>query len=276
VSDETVTEAQVVADLAKTAALPKALDPEKMYSVVVPDGSEHITLSLEAYLHSPARLRGTTRLHDADSFTDFVRSYEVPASRVYADQENATLCAVFNDATTGNPGWADHRAVLRMKHTPEWLHWADKDGSLLPQASFAEHIEDGLDEIRVPEPAEMLELAQTFHANTGVAFKSSSILSSGERQLVYEESTTTKAGTKGQITVPREIELAIRPYEGSDLYKVVARFRHRASGGDLKLGYRLNRPHDILRSAFNDTVEKVNDLVDCAVLRGTPPEGVGA
>ena len=251
----------------------------RIHSVVLPVGWTQETLDLEAFLDFPERVRGTTRLHDADSFVRLVSEHEGTPTHVYASLEDVELVAVFNDACGvkdhETSGWGDHRAVVHLRHTPEWEHWIGHNGKLMTQAAFAEHIEDGLLEIVEPSAAEMLELAQTFHAHTGVQFKSSQILDSGERQFVYEETQTTRAGRDGKITVPKEFVLAIKPFEGSDLYKVRARLRHRANEGSLSLGYRLDRPHDVIRTAFDDTVSKIDEAIASDVLRGTPATGVG-
>lgn len=269
------TEAAVVRDIAMEATEPYSLDPGQLYRT--PDGQ---LLDLEKYLDAPNRFRGTTALHDPDSFIKLVTEHENQASHVYASLPATEFIAVFNDANgkeiIEGPGWCDHRASLKLAHTPEWKHWTAHDGALLSQVQFAEHIEDGLLEIVEPEAAEMLELAQTFHAKTGVDFKSSTILDSGERQFKYEETTTASAGRKGDITVPKEFVLALLPFEGSpEPFKVTARLRHRLSPEGLKLGYRLTRPHDVIRAAFDDVAKKISEGVESDVLLGTPVTGVG-
>lgn len=267
------TEAATIAALGSCASVAQVLDPGELYRV--PSGA---LLDLEKFRDTPDRFRGTTALHDPESFIKAVTEFETTRSHVYASLKSVKFVAVFNDASgkgeTG-AGWGDHTAELTLQHTPEWKHWTTHDGALLSQVQFAEHIEDGLLEIVEPEAAEMLELAQTFHAKTGVDFKSSNILDSGERQFLYEETTTATAGRKGDITVPKEFVLALRPFEGSDVYKVQARLRHRLSADGLKLGYRLTRPHDVIRSAFEDIAKKIGEGVESDVLLGTPATGVG-
>lgn len=143
--------------------------------------------------------------------------------------------------------------------TGEIMEGRHANGKMMPQGAFAEHIEDGLDEIADDGAAMMLELAQTFHANTGVAFKSSTILASGQRQIQYEETTTAKAGQKGDITIPQEFVIGLAPFEGSDAYRVRARFRFAVRDGSLSIGYKLARPHDTLKPrGFFELVESVS------------------
>lgn len=273
-TDTNRAEADAIAELAIRSVDPHILDPSELYSVVVPVGYDTRIVNLEQHRAVPDRHRGLTCLHDADSFINFVSTMETTESRIYANVDDHRLVAVLNDASKDTPAWGDHAADLTLRFTPEWKHWAGQDGEMMSQEAFAEHIEEGLLEIKVPDGATMLELAQTFHANTGVAFKSSQILASGERKLVYEESTVASAGAKGEITVPKEFELGIMPFEGSVPYKVIARLRHRASGGSLKLGYRLTRPHDVIQSAFDDTVTKVDEATAATTVYGVAPRGI--
>jgi uncharacterized protein YfdQ (DUF2303 family) len=139
------------------------------------------------------------------------------------------------------------------------------------QEDFAEHVEDGLDEIVDPDGAYMLELAQTFHAHTNVEFGQAVVLASGERQFTYVENTSAQAGKRGELTIPKELKLGIAPFEGTQPYKVIARLRYRLQGGTLKLGYKLVRPLDVQRAAFNDTVAWIEEDTSHSILRGIPP-----
>lgn len=278
------TESQVIIDTAIRGAAPVPLDAKRgIFSVIVPEGGQQCTidLGLEQYLDAPPRVKGTTVLHDAVSLVDLVKEHEWEATKVYADLGHFRFTAVFNGAwksspeTDSEPGWSDHRSQLTLTKTPEWLHWESRNGQSMSQTAFAEHVEDGLAEIVEPAAAEMLELAQTFHANTGVAFKSSTILASGQRQLHYEETTTARAGQKGDITIPQEFVLGVAPFEGSPAYRVTARFRFSVREGTLSIGYKLDRPHVVLRSAFDDTVGEVAEAVESPVFRGVAPDPIG-
>jgi len=237
VNEDPQTEAQVVAELAHNAEAPTKVDPLNLY---VYRGE---VLDLDEHLEAPRRTKGTTRLFD-DADVEF------------------------------GAAWADHRAVLTLKATPEWTHWAGPNGQMLGQEAFAEHIETGADEVVKPSGAEMLELAQTFHAKNNVAFKQSTILASGERQFAYEETIAAKAGQTGKLTIPKEFELGIAPFEGTDKYKVIARLRYRIREGALTIGYKLDRPEVVQLAAFDDVASRIAAAADLTILSGLPPVGV--
>jgi uncharacterized protein YfdQ (DUF2303 family) len=270
--EKQATEAAVVAELAKLALEPHAGKPGEI--LLLPGSSTLV--DFEKLLPVPRRKRGTVELHDAASLCAFVNEHKTDETHIYADATGFRFVAVINDATAPEPAWADHRAGLTLRQTEEWKRWAGKDNTLMSQEEFAEHIEDGAPEIVKPDAAAMLELAQTFQAKTGVDFKSSSVLQSGERQLTYNEEIKASAGGAGQITVPSIIELSLAAFEGGKKTKILARFRFRIGGGQLRIGYKLDRPEEVLREAVRSTADEIREATDIAVLNGTPPVGVGS
>lgn len=269
---DTDNEMQAVIDVAQEAAEPQVLEPGQAYSVVVPDGSSHLTFDTDDRLPAPARKSGHPSFHDAASLSEYVNAHKGDGTVLYADVDlsNPGLVAVLNGHHGAGTGWGDHRATLRLRQTPEWRHWMGRNGETLKQTVFAEHIEDGLADIVEPEGATMLELAQHFQATTKVNFKSAKQLADGQRQLVYEETIEAKAGQRGEITIPQVFVLGISPFEGSAAYRLNARLRYRLNDGALAIGYVLDRPDKVVRAAFDDILTEVEDTTGLRPLRGTP------
>ncbi len=268
------TEAATVADIAYAATEPAELHPGALAHVIVPEGAESVTLDLERFADMPARRRGQVVVWDAQSFTKYVNAQMTAGTTVYTDVRGSTLAAVINGhqaPASADPGWGDHRAVLQLRHTPQWDAWNGFCGQMRNQVAFAEFIEDHLADIFEPSGAEMLELAQTFEAKTGVDFKSSTILDTGQRQLRYEE-TVNATASNGTLTIPKQVTLGLQPYEGSKSYRVTARFRFRINNGALTLGLILDDPVKVLETAFDDIRADVAETLDLdiPVLAGVP------
>lgn len=279
-STDVKADAQVIVDTAIGAAQPTEIHEDILYSVVVPDGARQETLDLERFQDEPDRKRGTVTVADAPSFIAYFERHAKAEQDsdsgsqpfLYADLKHARVTAVFNDDTGGVPGWRDHRVVLVLETTPEWRRWAEHDGALLPQAAFAELVEDGLADIVDPPAADMLELAQKFQARTKVTFQSGYRTASGQRQLEYVETTTASAGESGKLTIPEQFTIGVAPWEGADAYKIQCRLRYRIENGNLRLGYALLRPHEILRAAFTDVVNELMEATGATAVRGVPAE----
>lgn len=263
---------QAVIDCAKLGTIPDAVDPETIYTVLVPKGADQKIIDLEKHLPAPKRVHGSVQLQTVDDLVRYVQRHDDPMlTTLWLDIEQHVVVAVLNDHADDDPGWGDHRASLKLKLTDEWQHWLAQDGKLLTQQAFAEHVDDGLKEIVTPDPALMLEIAQSIQGATNVEFQSASRLDNGAIGVKWVEQTTARAGQRGDIEIPERFELAISPFLGEEPYKVGARLRYRITSGSLTLGYKLDRPSDIVRDAIDQIAQRLHKtFTDDRVFIGTP------
>lgn len=252
-------EAAVVADLARQAVGASPLTPGVVYAVAGNDGSTRV-LDTDTYEESPRHIAAARVVGNAESFVAYVTKHVVPGhTEVYADTPSSAVVAVLDSHDAGQGGWQKHTARLELRHTKSWEAWTKVDGQLLAQTDFAEFIEQQALDVRSPETAVLIEIAQSFQAKTSVDFEGGERLDSGQVRLEYKETVTAKAGQKGHIDIPTELELLLRPYIGGPVYVVVARFRYRLRGSQLGLGIVLQRPQEILDAAFADIVTEIRD-----------------
>ncbi|PBC80155.1 uncharacterized protein YfdQ (DUF2303 family) [Streptomyces sp. TLI_235] len=268
----TVDNAQAIITTATRAASPSELEPGKVYGWLTPNGSvQQIDLTGDEYRDAPARKSGTTTTRDVASFLAYFAKHSDPDSEIYADAERLTITAVLDANMPGAARWGRHRLVLALRTTEAWRQWIERDGKLLDQAVFAEHLEDHTAELVSPPGAEMLEIAQSIQGATKAEFQSGTRLQSGQRQLSYIETTTAKAGAKGTLEIPETFEIGLVPFEGSAPYKLSARFRYRIeNGGTLRLAYKLDRPGEVVKAAFADILAAVAEAIDQPVMNGSP------
>jgi uncharacterized protein YfdQ (DUF2303 family) len=262
--------AQTIVDTALRSAEHHELEPGKFYVFNTPSGIADVDLTGPDHTGIPPRKRGTTTVRDARSWSAYFAKHSSDASEVYADSERLTITAVLNAHSAADASWGDHRVVLALRTTDAWKQWIQHDGQLLEQEAFAEFLEDHLPELLEPSSADMLEIAQSIQAASKVDFQSGVRLSSGQRQFQYVETTTTKAGQKGQLTVPEVFTIGLVPFEGSEGYKLTARLRYRITDRGLRMGYKLERPADTLRTAFGDVVNVIDGDIEQPVMNGTP------
>lgn len=274
--------AQVVVDTATLAAAPTLVADGASAIVRLPAGGDSRVVDIQAILDrnadAPRRKTGVYEFDDADSFAEFVVRHagtgpEDVTTELFADLAAHSVVAVFNGNMPTGAGWGDHRATFAMAATAAWARWRANDNRIAGQQAFAEHVENNLADIVDPDGAVLLEMAQTFQATTKVDFKSQKILASGQRQLTYEETIDAKAGQKGNLDIPAQFTLALQPFEGADIYRVVARLRFRITDGRLAIGYQLDRPDDVERSAFDDVLKRVSETTVRRVFLGRPAPG---
>ncbi len=244
-------DAQAIIDAARLTASPVALTPDEPQGFVVPPGHQVVVPDLSAWRQSPSRKTGVYRPATVEALIAYAKRYAVGRETVWVHPTSGRVQIVLDDDHDDGPGFAQHRADLRLEHTPEWDYWTAKDGKAMGQEAFAEHIESGSDEIVEPDAATVLEIAQTFHATKNVSYRSSTRLTSGQVQFQYDEEIKAKAGQKGDLTIPTVILLLVAPFIGEAERKIVARLRHRITEGTLFLSYHLERPHVVIRDALD-------------------------
>lgn len=268
---------QAIIDTAIDAATPSELKGEgagTLYSVVVPEGATQVTIDTEPilaqYRDAPRRKTGVIAVTTPTSLSQYVNKHKGNDTEVFADWRSRRAVAVINDHDTTEAGWADHRAVLTLVATPEWARWAALDSQWMSQDEFAEHIIDTTADVVDPDAADLLEMAETFTAIKSVNFKSGSRLRDGQRQLTYVEEINAQAGPAGNVSIPDRILLLLSPFDGAGAVEMSARVRYRINEGNLRIGYVLDRPDLVLRTAFAEVVAGVETATEITALWGTP------
>lgn len=277
--------ASLVAHLAQQAVMPRRIVDGEMYSVLDADGAvqlietpEHKQCRLERAADQPSQVCREVTVTDAQSLIAYLAAYTdtdgvgkeyfrsgMGSLEVWADLEVREITGILD----GLHGWRQHTATLQLRHSSEWQDWVTADGEMLRQEDFALFIEDHLSTIAEPDGAILLDICQTLQAKTDVAFKSQAILANGQRQFRYEETVDAKAGEKGNLTIPTELTLMLRPFVGSDPEPVKARFRFALRDGRLTLGVRLVEPDLVVEKAFTAIEESVAAQVPVPVLHGS-------
>lgn len=254
-------------------------DDEEVLGAVVFDRNGRVVAEFdeEKYRDRPRTKRGIVQVHTPQALADYAHRHLDPdTSTLWADVDTGVVTVVLNDHEQSTvdireAGWADHQARLQLRPSPEWKAWSDLDGELVGQTQLAEFLEEHIGDIVEPDGATMLEVAQTFHATTGAAFKRAQSTHSGEIQLRYEEDVQASAGRAGETEIPREFTLRLRPFVGTDRVEVRGQFRYRLNGGSLALGVRLLNLDDVLRDAIDQVVDNVAATLELVALHGTAP-----
>lgn len=238
----------------------------------LPDGFAVRTVDLEALRAplrpGPLRKSGAYATTDVASFLAYYDKHAGDTAEIWVGDDRVT--AVLDAHGGTDTRWEQHRLTLTLKHSPEWLRWAHKSGSLMTQQQFAEFIEDGAADVVTPDAATMLEVASSLQAATKVDFKSAYRTSDGQRAFRYEETTTAKAGQKGELEIPDRLVLSLRVFLGQEPVEVRARFRYRLTDSGLALGFVLDRVAETLEAARDAVVTQITDGTDRGiVLRGS-------
>jgi len=251
-----MSDAQDIIETAQLAVAPVPIEPGKLYLTLNGDGQQRV-VDTTPYLDYPDKVVAQREVRDIRSFLTYLQKHSIEdETEVYADPTTSKIIAVIDshgpaDTHAGNQG---HSVSLGLVHTSPWLKWKEFDGKELNQLQFANFIEENAADIMDPTPATMLEIAQHFQGATKVEWVNGQRLANGQVRLGFEEKVEARAGQKGDLEIPAEFFIVLRPYVGGEPYKVRVRFRYRLVSGNVLMTYLLDRPEAVLENAFQDIV----------------------
>lgn len=260
--------AELVRDL--TSAGLEVKEIHGTHHLVLPQNFKHIELTeaIEKAQNVPERKRGTLVLADVPSLLQYCADQgAADGGYVYADMDGRSITAVFND-NRHNPGWRDHRATFKAEYTPEFHKWLNNDKQHKGQSEFAEFIEDNFADLQGDDAQNLLTVATTMQAKTGINFSSAKRLQDGQTQLVYSETINATAGASGTLQIPQTFTLGLRIFKNGDGFKLTARLKYRLAGGAVKFWYELDRPERAVEVAFAEYVATVREKSGYTVLLG--------
>ncbi|MCC5809907.1 MAG: DUF2303 family protein [Ectothiorhodospiraceae bacterium] len=159
-------------------------------SISLPGGNK--VESLEQFQERPARNRTrftTERLPDWLAYvTDHAPK---PGAAAFVRPDGSGATGIMDFGTHETPQWCDHRAVLTMKHTPEFAALLEACSSALSQRDLTDWLEDWRDIITPFEDEEEVSVAQAVAAIRKVDIKQAQ--SSTHEQADYRASVSSIA-----------------------------------------------------------------------------------
>jgi len=264
-----------VAREAEAAQKPQIIKVGALQLLSFPNGS---LFPLEKYEDAPRRKRASVHLYETKSFIEYVNGHKIDGQTHLfgtATETGGSITAVFDFHKTGvlNAGTGEHVAVLRLESTPEWNRWIQNNRKLLTQEGFSEFVEENLADIVSPDGAEVLEMAQLLQAKKTVSFKSGKNLRDGSIQLEYVETIEQAGGGANRhddvMKLPDAISIFVVPFVGSEPITINARLRFRiGNDGKLSFQYVMNRPHEVIKKAFDSARASIEATTSIPVLLG--------
>jgi uncharacterized protein YfdQ (DUF2303 family) len=260
---------QTQADLAQLARAVKwiADGPDDTYAggghpvAIIPDG--HKIESLEGFLATPLRKKGTVKFQEVASFSRYVQDHKTDETAIFCQtsETGGSFKAVidYHGHAADKPNWGGHVAVYDCPTSPEWRRWVAYNGKPISQSDFAEFLELNVADIREPVGAEILEIVTKLTAKISVDFSSAVRLDNGNVQFTYEERTEAKAGRAGTMEVPPKFSLGIPVFRGGPKYALDVLLRYRIADKRLVFIYALVNPHKIIEDACNELIAAVRE-----------------
>lgn len=211
-------------------------------------------------------VRGTVSFDDVQSFAAYVDRFKTETTVVFGCRDQSQIVANLDyHIDNSKPTQNAHRAILKLRHTPQWRAWADIDNQALPQRDFAEFVEEHVDDIVEPDGARVLEIASSLQTSTKVDFKSATRLHDGTVQFTFNSETQGDSNT----VVPTEIKVGLKVYEGQpEGYRITMFMRYRAREGGLSFIVKMKNRPAIIEEAFAQVASEVTQQTGFDVLLG--------
>jgi uncharacterized protein YfdQ (DUF2303 family) len=272
------TEAEAVARIATDASAarqtPALGGPEQGWGTYYIPGAGFLTADETQRLPVPPRPQGRVEVYTAESFMAVLEQRKLNGrpSTAYADDDRKWLTAILNDDSGDTAGWRDYQVALVQRRTPEWQAWLDRNEQLHGQESFAELLEDRASQVIDPDPATMIEIAQTLQGTMKVDWAAGGRLQDGSRQLRWTETVDARAGQTGELAIPPSFMIKLPLFRGGPdaLVTVALRFR---IGPPLKFLYKVLDVDRLEREAFEEAVDQVRQTAGApTIIIGPAPD----
>lgn len=274
-----MTEAETIAALAVQANDDVTVVPHTLGDDVLVVDRDLTTYDFEHLRDEPRRARGVVDVQAEASFVEAVNRWgSAERAVVYVDTSKLSMVAVLNDVSPHTvddentatvipgpvaPGWRDHRVAYDVPLSETIAPWVKWSGELMPQADFAQFIEENMGAIASPAGRDLYAMATTLEGHVDARWRHRTRDTDGTRTFEYSEEGSAVATTDaGQVEIPPTFTLAVPVFEGGELREIEAKLRYRLPGGALALGFVLTGFDAIVRDEFQAVIERVHGALD--------------
>ena len=236
---------------------------------VIPNGySIH---DLEKHCQHPYRPTGALTAEMLESFAAAICRWAEPSAIILASPIAKRIIANFRHheaedeklSISTRANWIDYKATLALTDAEEWKAWQAVNEKPMSQKAFFQFLEDRIEDVISPDPAELLEIAETIRGTRKVSFQNSQRMSNGDVSIIWDEVTEAKAGEKGQGTVPSKITIRVPIYEQAPdlLFDIVCSFRWRVENNGLQITVSIRHLATVQRMALAALIKKLEALI---------------
>lgn len=244
----------------------RPIDVDGHQFLVVPEGYSVERADTDALMLHPRWAKAAPQFDDEASFVTYCARYWVEGRSIAFANRDGGIKAIFDyheesfkddagDDALGRAGRAEHVATFTPRHTAAWAAWVGANGRTLTQEQFLEFLEERMGEIAEPDGADLNEVVRFFRVKADVGFQSGQNLTNGTVNLVWTEDAAATGGSTGQLSVPTEFVILLKPYRDMQEAKAfTARLRWRLSKPKVSFSFHL------VPEQLSDYLDELNEL----------------
>jgi uncharacterized protein YfdQ (DUF2303 family) len=223
------------------------------------------------------RTAGTFAAETLDDFVAYVKEHgasraEPERSQVYVDThggKSLSVAAVLDAFTCdGEPGWREHVATFEPRADQRWEAWVARCGKEMGQRDLANLIDERGHEITDPPAADLREIVLKFSAVKKVNV--TQVVQEETSDVTFAYETETSGRVKGgDITLPKEITVAMAPFVGVEREPVQIKLDYGVGDAGLFFRMRIVNMSEIRERAVERLTERLSsELATFFVVRG--------
>lgn len=236
---------------------------------------EYDTVDVEKFMEAPARVRENHTFVSVDSFIEYIEQFKggyKPALFAEVDIYNTaaplSLTCIIDYHEAGDktaPKWGSHKVHLSLRYDPDFAIWMQRDSKLMPQADFADMVDEYRRLFEKPDSATMLEIAQHLQGARAVNWSAGKRLNNGQVHFEYQEEISAKT-SNGALDVPEKFTINTPVFAHLEKYIVESFLRWRLVDGKVLLGYKMIDVRILVEEAIKNVVEKVEEQTELTAL----------
>lgn len=236
-----------------------------------PDGREYLIVpsgmnvaELQPLERRLMRIKAGALFEDSESFVAYVNRFKTQTTQVFAATSSPLVTAALDYHGPGQPSHCAHVAQYAPKLSTEWTRWTT--AKPMPQAEFAEFVEENRRDVVEPAAAVLLDVVTKFKATKKQDYDSVVYQPNGDVTIAWSDKTEM-AGKPG-VAVPSELQLGIPVFFGGAPYKVPVFMRYRLADGKLTFTVKIDRADYILEDAFKESLASISKAIGIGIYRG--------
>ena len=284
-----------VKDIVEKYFDPRVVPVEGTKGLLIAPGSmsvAHVKRFIDDERTTPETLKGSTTLHNCQSFIDFVNRYKDDTSAIFYNQDKQKVTCIFDCATKNNTSFEQHKADYAFPFSDELKEWKEHNGDVMTQIDFAFFIEknvldladpdktaesEALKEIRLRIGGHFAAVSKMVELSRGISIHSDERATvkydpnTGESTVDFSSEHTDATGEK--VKVPNMFLIVIPILKGGKSYQLPCRLRHRLKNGQIIWWYEVIDLDKAIAAAIDEELNKIKEDIALPVFYGDLPSG---
>lgn len=267
--------------------------------LIRPTANGKEVVDLEKYvaplLSKPRRKLGSSTHVVLASFITYLKAFSTSDTVIFfnPDPDAPKLDAVINYHKSGPDGeqaHGDFRASYVPTLSTDWIKWTTADGRAMNATSFAEFLEDHIQDVlpiptdkkakepfdaaaakfrtTIASPEQLMDVVTGLKLVSEEKVEQAVRLQTGEMEFKYSQTHLNADGRK-PLRVPGLFFISLPVFQQGERYLIACKLRYRLQSGQVSWSFSMDRADAIIEDAFAGIEQKIATELKLPVYRTT-------